>query len=214
MGDEQIRLTEADREKIRLEEVYRNEVKKGQPNKRALFALFDGLIKAIQALAIVVGIYLSLRQYSDNSKHEREEAARDYQKAFYQAQMNVYAEVVNAASTLATTSISKDSAEYKVAREKFWQLFWGRMSMFEDKCVEAKMVAFRKLLLKYEQKDYSPIQFQDPCSIACTYDTVTVATLRLASLQLAHQCRIRTITKWLEEKDQESYNLIDSIPCR
>jgi hypothetical protein len=88
------------------------------------------------------------------------------------------------------------------------------MSMFEDKCVEAKMVEFRKLLIKFEQKDYSPVSFRDPCSsFVCTYDTVDQIALKKASLRLAHECRIYTIKTWLPKEEQIKYNLEDTLSC-
>jgi hypothetical protein len=205
-------LSEEEKNKIKLEEFYRNEIKNKTAKSKSFFDKIDGPIKFLQGLAIALGIFASLWQYRSNSEHERMEAAREYQKSFYQAQMAVYAEAVNAASILATSQQGSD--HYIKARQQFFQLFWGRMSIFEDKCVETKMVEFRKLFLKFELKDYTPVMFADSCTLVnCTYDTVTQVTLKMASLRLAHQCRIYTINTWLPENEQKNYNLIDTVSC-
>ena len=205
-----LELTQAEKERIRLEEKYRDELKKEKPV--SFFDRFDGPIKLLQGLAIAIGIIATLIQYASNSSHERAEAAREYQKSYYQAQMAVYAEAVNETAVLSTAT--PDSTEYLTARQKFFELFWGRMSMFEDKCVEAKMVEFRKLLIKFEQKDYSAVSFRDPCSsFVCTYDTVDQVALKKASLRLAHECRVYTIRTWLPKEEQNKYNIEDTLSC-
>jgi hypothetical protein len=204
-------LTDIEKEKIRLEEEYKAQLKKDKPGRKSFSERFDPPIKLLQGFAIAVGIFATIWQYMSNSSNERAEAAREYQKSYYQAQMAVYAEAVNATATLSTAT--PDSTEYLKAWEKFYQLFWGRMSMFEDKCVEAKMVEFRMLLIKFEHKDFTPITFPDPCSsLRCTYDTVDQVTLRKASLRLAHECRIYTIKTWLPKEEQDKYNM-DTLSC-
>jgi hypothetical protein len=65
--------------------------------------------------------------------------------------------------------------------------------MFEDKCVEARMIQFRRLLNKFEKNDSSRIIFYDPCNTDTTaYTLVDQDTLKFASLRLAHQCRMHT----------------------
>lgn len=205
-------LTENEKERIRLEEAYRHDLKKEKPERKSFFDKFDGPTKLLQSLAIAVGILATIWQYIANSRSEREEAAREYQKSFYQAQMSVYAEAVNETATLSTAN--PDSSVYQEARKKFFELFWGRMSMFEDKCVEAKMVEFRKLLIKFEQKDYSRVSFYDPCTAtSCIYGTVDQVTLKKASLRLAHACRVYTIQTWLPPEEQKNYNLVDTVSC-
>jgi len=216
MEPPKLSLTDLEKEKIKLEEIYRSEVKSSFKDSPSLYDRIENPLRVFGSLfgvvAVVIGIYASVRQYKENSENERIAAAREYQKSFYEAQMEVYAEAVSATSIIATAEPS--SPDYVDNRKKFLQLFWGRMSMFEDKCVEARMVEFRRLLIKFEQKDFSPEILQDPCSPArCEIDTVTQVTLKFASLRLAHQCRIYTIKTWQQEKERDSYNLIDSIGC-
>ncbi|PSL44306.1 hypothetical protein CLV51_106172 [Chitinophaga niastensis] len=206
-------LKENEKEKIQLEEQYRNEVRKSIPAPKSFFDRFDGPIKFFQFIAIALGIFATVWQYKLNSDNAQIAAAREYQKSFYQAQMSVYAEAVNEVSIL--SNVDADSTEYAQARKIFFQLFWGRMSIFEDKCVEAKMVEFQRLLIKFEQQDFRPISFNDSCSAnICVYDTVTQETLRLAALRLAHQCRIYTLKTWLPESEQKNYNIVEEEPCK
>ena len=195
----------------------KKEAEKTAPPEKTSFERIELLVKIVTVVSIVVGVYSTLRQFSINVENQRVAAAREYQKSFYQAQMDVYAEAVSATSQLATTTPASDA--YNEARRRFLQLFWGRMSMFEDKCVESRMVEFRRLLIKFEQQDFSKERFVNPCSPnpsapdVCVIDTVTQVLLKLASLRLAHQCRIYTIKTWLPAQEQQSYNLIDSTPC-
>lgn len=199
-------LTTDEKLKIKLEETYRHEIKNTPAQKKSFFDHVESYSKLFQTVAIVIGVVLSLLQYKVNSDNERAEAAKDYQKTFYQTQMNVYSEAVNATSLISTADPA--SADYKKGTEDFYKLFWGRMSMFEDKCVEQKMVQFRKLLIKFENNDYSPVSFHDICNNKDkSYDTVTQVTLKMASLELAHQCRSYTITRWLPPAEQDNYNL-------
>ncbi|HYV94936.1 MAG TPA: hypothetical protein VE978_24390 [Chitinophagales bacterium] len=204
-------LTDDEKEKIKQEDEYRGQLKKDSGKPKSLFDKLDGPIKVLQGITIALAIFASLWQYHTNSIKAREEAARDYQKSFYQEQMKVYAEAVNQASVISTAS--PDSPAYREARQKFLELFWGRMSMFEDKCVEAKMVEFRELLIKFEREDFSPVYFPDPCmKDTCVFDTVDQVSLKMASLRLAHQCRVYTINTWLTKDDQVKYNL-DTVLC-
>lgn len=202
-------LTDLEKERIRLEEEYKAQLKKDKPGRKSFSERFDPPIKLLQGFAIAVGIFATLWQYMTNSSNERAEAAREYQKSFYQAQMAVYAEAVNETAIL--SNAEPDSTEYLKAREKFFQLFWGRMSMFEDACVEARMVEFRALLIMFEKQIPGPVTFKDPCtSLEFTYRTVNQVALKKASLRLAHQCRIYTIGTWLPKEEQGNYNLVDT----
>ena len=85
--------------------------------------------------------------------------------------------------------------------------------MFEDRCVEAKMVLFRKLLIKFEQQDFSVLAFKDTCTgTICYYDTIDQIALKKAALKLAHQSRLYTIKTWLPEEERKNYN-IDTLGC-
>jgi hypothetical protein len=205
------RLTEQERDKIRMEELYRQVVKNGQVKPSSFFDRFDGPIKALQGIAVAIGIFATLWQYRVNSDHERKEAAQTYQKTFYENQMAVYQETVHECAILSTADSC--SREYSEARQKFMRSFWGTMSMFEDRCVESKVIAFRKILLKYERKDYSKRKYRIECDVRDyeLVDTVTQLRLQFACVQLAHQCRLHTIQTWLQDKELSGYNLYDTI---
>jgi hypothetical protein len=190
---------------ILQEELYKEQIKKG-PTKKNWIDKIDPYSKIIQTLIVTTGVVLSVIQFISNSESQRREAVKDYQKSFYQKQTEVYAEAVNTTSLLSV--LDTGTVEYEKARQDFLQLFWGRMSMFEDKCVEQKMVAFRKILLKYETQNSDPVPIPDPCNdTTITYTSVDKVSLKMASLQLAHQCRVHTIKTWLVDSEQVKYNL-------
>lgn len=198
-------LSEETKTAIKLEESYRDEVRKQLATPPGFMERIDGPLKILQASAIAFGILFSILQYRANSRQERYEALREYQKSFYQAQMNVYTEAVNAAAVISTAPPGSEA--FLQGRSKFLELFWGRMSMFEDKCVEAKMIAFRRLLMKFENNDNALVTYIDPCTSDTTkVEEVDQFDLQQASIRLAHQCRIYTIKTWLPESEQANYN--------
>jgi hypothetical protein len=148
-------LSNEEKNKIELEEKYRSEVAKKLKRKSALDTV-ETTIKILQGFAIIAGIwatyYAYQKQNSDRIAQEKEniaQTAKEFRKSFYEKQFEFYSEASDAVATLATAQMS--SKDYVEAREKFYRLFWGRLSIVEDKTVEAKMVSFERLLSAYEQ---------------------------------------------------------------
>lgn len=56
---------------------------------------------------------------------------------FLQKQLEVCFRVIDVASRLASET---DPVEWEKARVSFWQLYWGPLSMVEDKAVEKQMI--------------------------------------------------------------------------
>jgi hypothetical protein len=187
-------LTEEERTKIELQEQYRNEVSarlKAAPK----VDLIEKVAKILQGLAIVIGIVATYIEYK-NQNEERlrqdrarfEQTAKEFRKYFYEKQMDFYTEATEATATLATSE--KGSAEYKAARKDFFRLFWGKLSIVEDKSVEARMMDFRNVLLQYERGE----------------NNVTQADLEQASLNLAHDASKYTIDVWIDSTERSNFN--------
>ena len=187
-------LTKEEKLKIELEEQHRREVsKKFLPKSK--IDLFETVIKILQGLAIIAGIwatyYAYKKQNADSVMQEKEhieQTAKEFRKTFYEKQLQFYTEASEAAATLATEKIG--SADYINARKNFYRLFWGRLSIVEDKTVEAKMVLFERLLTDYEKKESSVSQDE----------------LQQSSLKLAHEASKYTITVWLDSTERKNYN--------
>ncbi len=185
-------LTEEEKTRILSEEQYRNEVRKKFKSK---IDLVETVIKILQGMAIIAGIwatyYAYRKQSNENRMREMEQlhqTAREFRKSFYEKQLQYYTEAVEATSTLATEE--KGSEDYLKARKTFYRLFWGRLSLVEDKTVEKQMVHFDNLLKDYEREngDISP------------------EVLKQASLRLSHDASKYIINVWLDSTERKNYN--------
>lgn len=149
----------------------------------------------MQGLAIIAGIWATYYAYKKQSddriiqeKLNSEQTAKEFRKSFYEKQFQFYSEASEAAATLSTEKIG--SKDYLEARQKFYRLFWGRLSIVEDKTVESQMVIFEGLISSYEQKNIEVTQFD----------------LQQASLKLAHAASKYTINVWLDSTERKNYN--------
>jgi uncharacterized membrane-anchored protein YhcB (DUF1043 family) len=185
-------LNEEEKTRIILEEQYRNEVKKKFKSK---IDLVETVIKILQGLAIIVGIWATYYAYQKQNKEnkqreieQQQQTAREFRKSFYEKQLQYYAEAAEATATLATEKIG--SEDYVKSRKSFDRLFWGRLSIVEEKTVEAKMILFKKILDLYEQTPTDEIK----------------EDLKQASLQLAHDASRYTINVWVDSTERKNYN--------
>lgn len=157
--------------------------------------LLEKATKILQGLAIVIGIWATYNEYRrqnearlQQEKDRYEQTAKEFRKHFYEKQLDYYAEATEATATLATEEMG--SADYIQARKTFFRLFWGKLSIVEDKSVEASMVQFKNLLLQYENKE----------------EDVSQQDLQQASLKLAHDASRYTINVWIDSTEQRNYN--------
>jgi len=120
------------------------------------------------------------RKIEDANKEQREllfNVKKEFQKPFYQRQMDLCLEASNAASTLATSSDRKVAEE---AYASFWRLYYGPLAAVEQSeqstdtspQVAGKMVDYGQML-----KD------------SCKNRPCPSSEFEQASLQLAHECR-------------------------
>jgi uncharacterized membrane-anchored protein YhcB (DUF1043 family) len=185
-------LNEEEKTRIILEEQYRNEVKKKFKSK---IDLVETIIKILQGLAIIVGIWATYYAYQKQNKEnkqreieQQQQTAKEFRKSFYEKQFQYYAEAVEATSILATEKI--ESEDYIKAKKSFERLFWGRLSIVEEKTVEAAMILFNNILETYEQTPTAQIREK----------------LRQASLKLAHDASKYTINVWVDSTERKNYN--------
>jgi hypothetical protein len=129
-------------------------------------AVFGG----ITAIGLVAAGIYTLFQYFDAKEKDRatlqlqiattELAAK---QAFNSKHLELCAQAAGDAGTLAT---SKDESKKRLAKDDFWQLYWGPLGIVEDSEVASAMVSFGHCL---EGTCDQPIEFQ--------------------ALKLAHACR-------------------------
>jgi hypothetical protein len=187
-------LTEQEKLKIQLEENYRNEITSNLTNKKKIDWI-ETVTKIGQGLAIIIGIIVTISQFKKQTEDKRqqerdrlEQTAKEYRKYFYQKQFEFYSEAVEATAILSTEELY--SEDYNKARKLFFRLFWGRLSMVEEKSVENDMMDFKKLLIEYEKPN----------------SAITIDQLQQASLCLAHDASWYTINIWLDNNEIKNYN--------
>jgi len=185
-------LTNEEKSRIVLEEQYRNEVAKKFKSKIDLVETF---IKILQGLAIIVGIWATYYAYKKQNDENRaqdlkqiQQTAREFRKSFYEKQLQYYTEAAEATATLATED--KGSEDYMKAKKAFYRLYWGRLSIVEDKTIEARMIQFDNLLKDYEQKE----------------SDISKEELKQASLKLSRDASKYTINVWLDSTERKNYN--------
>src|SRR5262247_4947331 len=125
------------------------------------------LFKLAGLLTITFGIAWPLYQYTKTLEKEREDrkerqvledeqrekeaqaALREARKPFLQRQQELYFEASTLASKLSTLD---HGAEREAARKRFYQLYWGELSVVEDESVEKAMVRFKGEFENYERE--------------------------------------------------------------
>ena len=137
----------------------------------------------IGAATIGAGIW----QFSEDSVRRSENAEFEAQKPFLGKQMELCFQATEAASTLAS---STDLENWRRAKETFWMLYWGPLSVVERPLsggtgpVEGQMVKFGEAL--------KPLQ-DSP--------TLPLKDLEQMSLKLAHECRKLIFDSWRIKPD-------------
>jgi hypothetical protein len=96
---------------------------------------------------------------------------------FLQKQLDLCFQATETASRLASES---DPAKWEDARQAFWQLYWGPLSIVEDRAVESAMVAIGRLV---------------PAQRVAAPDLPMVA-LTVPSYRLAHAARELVLKSW------------------
>ena len=110
-------------------------------------------------------------------KHDSEAAQRESRKPFLDVQMTLYFEASNTAAKIAVGK--PKSPEWEVAKERFWQLYWGSLGAVEDNKVASAMVAFGNALTTIERENRSEY-----------------SSLAPAALQIAHASRDSLKERW------------------
>ena len=75
------------------------------------------------------------------------EQTQNNRKPFLERQLEVGFEAVNSVSIMATTT---DREIWRKARARFWQLYWGELSVVETPEVEASMIRLGELVPQME----------------------------------------------------------------
>lgn len=97
----------------------------------------DSMCKVITLAGFVAGGWWTLYKYFDGRDVAARTAAIEAKKPFEAERLNLYLRASSAAASLAA---SREKKERDKAEQEFWTLYWGPLSIVEDKAVEANMV--------------------------------------------------------------------------
>lgn len=159
------------------------------PSIRELATSWAPVITLVITIVGSVGggvVYLETRieqarkRIDEAQRAERERlfnVKKEFQKPFYQRQMDLCLEASGAAATLAT---ARDRKAAEAAHATFWRLYWGPLAAVEQSeqssdaspQVAAKMVDYGNML-----------------RASCQTRPCPSGDLEQASLELAHECR-------------------------
>ncbi len=135
------------------------------------------LLGFVPLLVTVGGILIGLLQYRETKRAE-------FRQRYWEAQLALYEDATGAAAAIATArSLESVAGE----RARFWQLYWGPLSMIEHPEVEQAMVAFGRVLGECE-RDVSGCAADGPGN--------SITPLRQKAYELAHCVRVSLHHTW------------------
>jgi oligoendopeptidase F len=99
------------------------------------------ILSWIGVLATLATIGSGIYQYSHSKDQE-------FRKAFWEKQYQLYSEATDIAAKI---SVAKDLQNVEKERAEFWYLYYGKMSIVENKAVYDAMVTYGKKLESLEE---------------------------------------------------------------
>jgi hypothetical protein len=135
------------------------------------------LLGYLPLLIAVGGILVGVWQYRETKRAE-------FRQRFWEAQLALYQDATEAAAAIAN---ARDLDAVADARTRFWQLYWGPLSMIEHPEVERAMIAFGAALGECERGGGA-------CAGGAPGDSIT--PLRQKAYDLAHCVRASLHRTW------------------
>jgi hypothetical protein len=106
-------------------------------------SVLETWVKLGTLLVAVVGAGVAVNEYIEARGREIVIQTRESQKPFLELQLRLYAE---ASETTAKVATLPDGTEREAMVARFWQLYWGPLSVVESPEIEAAMVRFGEQL--------------------------------------------------------------------
>lgn len=94
----------------------------------------------ISTISIVVGIVLSVMNFRIAKEKEVESRKIEAARPFLELRQKLYLDALNNASILASKELHTEE-EVTKARKRFSELYWGELSLIEEKSIEQMMMA-------------------------------------------------------------------------
>jgi hypothetical protein len=134
-----------------------------QPQSR-----FESILKAATAVVAIITLVAAILQY-------RATANTDFRRVFWEQQLAIYKTATSAAGKIASATNINDVME---ARNSFWALYWGEVSILEHPVVKRAMEAYGDQLKRVEAGEAPP------------------SSLKQLSYALARACRLSLKETW------------------
>jgi hypothetical protein len=94
-------------------------------------------LKWIGAIVTLGGLALGVANYLATVRRDVETRNLEARKQYLTRQLDLYTDATRAAAKIATSK--PGSPEYTKALNRFWELYWGELSMVENTAVEGAM---------------------------------------------------------------------------
>ncbi len=94
----------------------------------------------ITTISVVVGIVISVMNFRIAKEKEAESIKIETAKPFLELRQKLYLEALNNASVLASKELHTEEEVVK-AKKRFAELYWGELSLIEERSIEATMMA-------------------------------------------------------------------------
>ncbi len=130
-------------------------------------------LKLVGVIVTLGGLALGVANYLATIRRDVETRNLEARKQYLTRQLELYTEATRAAAKLATSH--QDSREFAGAKQRFWELYWGDLSMVENDKVETAMKQMGDCL---------------------NGDCWGCPDLKKCSLNLAHACRRSLADSW------------------
>jgi hypothetical protein len=107
--------------------------------------MFKSWATYITTLSIIVGIVISVLNFKVAKEKEVQSRKIEAAKPFLELRQKLYFEALNKASILASQELHTDE-EIKNAKKRFYELYWGELSLVEESSIESDMILIAKSL--------------------------------------------------------------------
>lgn len=128
-----------------------------------------------RSIAAWIGVLLTVVTVASGVLQYRHTKEQEFRKEFWEKQFALYSEATQLAASIA---VAKDLRDVEEERQRFWKLYWGPLSMVENKAVFDAMVAYGEDLNNQEVRGH------------------TSSELKQLSYKLARACRESLKDTW------------------
>ncbi|MCD0470735.1 hypothetical protein [Flavobacterium sp. JAS] len=101
--------------------------------------MFKLVGNTISTLSIIIGITLSVLNFRIAKEKEAESRKIEAAKPFLELRQKLYLEALTNASILASQDFHTEE-EVRKAKQRFAELYWGELSLIEEKNIEKAMI--------------------------------------------------------------------------